>query len=61
MLNQPWQRVWDRFSINPSRFMGLPTGFAIGDPAEFSLIGTDSEGGIARIETISSSHTGTHH
>ena len=45
MLAVPWQEVWDRFSLNPARFLGRPHGLEVGRPAHFCLlkVGLDNQ------------------
>jgi len=38
MLGKPWREVWDYFSLQPARLMGLPAGLEPGDPALFALV-----------------------
>ena len=40
MLDRPWQEVWDGFSTRPAKFVNLPTGLAVGQPACFCLLRT---------------------
>jgi len=38
MLDQPWQNVWDYFSVHPAKLMGLPADLTPGSPAGFCLL-----------------------
>lgn len=38
MLNQNWRDVWDLFSVQPARLMGLPAGLEPESPASFCLL-----------------------
>lgn len=38
MLDRRWQDVWDFFSANPARLMGLPSDLSVGSPAGFCLL-----------------------
>ena len=38
MLGEPWQATWRRFSETPAQLMGLPSGLAVGAPAEFCVV-----------------------
>lgn len=38
MLNRPWQDVWDLFSVNPARLMGLSADLSPGSAAGFCLL-----------------------
>ena len=38
MLGEPWQAVWDFFSLRPARLLGLPAGLEPGAPALFCLV-----------------------
>ena len=48
MLGCAWNEVWDSFSTQPARFMGIPHGLEPGLPAAFCVLdGTDPSQGIA--------------
>lgn len=38
MLNCPWQEAWSRFSVLPSRLMGLPCELCVGARATFCIL-----------------------
>lgn len=48
MLRQPPQGVWDFFSTQPAKFVGLPPSLVAGAPADFCLM--QAEGKETRIE-----------
>jgi len=43
MLGCPWQEAWLRFSEAPARLLGLPSGLAVGEPADFCLVKVDGK------------------
>ncbi len=51
MLRRPWRSVWDAFSVQPARWMGLGTGLAVGQPADFGLLRVD-EGGRLQLARL---------
>jgi N-acetylglucosamine-6-phosphate deacetylase len=38
MLRKPPQSVWDFFSSQPAKFVGLPPSLVVGAPADFCLL-----------------------
>jgi len=49
MLGRPPQVVWDFFSAQPAKFVGLPPALVAGAPADFCLL-RKSGGGAVRVE-----------
>jgi N-acetylglucosamine-6-phosphate deacetylase len=49
MLGRPPRDVWDFFSSQPAKFMGLPPSLAVGAPADFCLLRESGAGGRVEI------------
>ena len=43
MLGCDWQKVWKQFSEVPARLMDLPSGLAVGAPAELCVVRADGQ------------------
>ena len=52
MLNCPWPEAWNRFSIAPAQFMGLPAGLETGQPANFCLLKFNPEKQLTELKLI---------
>jgi len=53
MLGCPWQEVWPRFSLAPTRFMGLAGGkLQVGEPATFCAVEVSPSNQLRAIQTV---------
>ena len=52
MLGQPWQEVWDGFSVRPAKYMGINHQLEPGQSAALCKITTDPSGQLTEIEAF---------
>lgn len=51
MLGKTWRDVWPHFSQRPAELMGLRNEIAVGQPADFCVVKTSSDGGLSEART----------
>ena len=52
MLDQPWQEVWDGFSVRPAKFMGINHELEPGQSSPLCKITTDTSGQLTKVEAF---------
>ena len=52
MLGCSWHEAWQRFSEVPAKWMGLPCGLAVGNPADFCLLTVTSENQLKKLQVF---------
>jgi N-acetylglucosamine-6-phosphate deacetylase len=52
MLGAPWQAAWKRFSDGPARWLGLRSGLAAGQRADFCLIKASDTGSLEALRVF---------
>lgn len=49
MLRVPWHETWRHFSETPARFIGLGSGFEVGQPADLCRLEVSESGALQRL------------
>lgn len=52
MLGAPWPKTWERMSVAPAHWLGLPTGLEVGQPADFCLVRASASGKLEQLRTF---------
>lgn len=52
MLGCSWRETWPRFSETPAKWMGLPSGLAPGNPADFCLLTVTPENQLKKLQVF---------
>jgi N-acetylglucosamine-6-phosphate deacetylase len=52
MLGQPWQEVWDGFSVRPANFMKIAHEMTPGKSVPLCLVKTNDSGELTGVESI---------
>lgn len=52
MLGASWLETWERMSVGPARWLGLPAALAVGQAADFCLVRASADGTLERLRTF---------
>jgi N-acetylglucosamine-6-phosphate deacetylase len=58
MLGCSWRDAWPRFSEVPAKWMGLPSGLATGNPADFCLLTVTPENQLKKLKVFCDGEAG---